>query len=516
MMRDPGRTQGNPYMAPPSRTIGRYEILRELGRGMMGVVYEARDTALNRTIALKTINLTCVTVPTDRDEFERRFAAEARIAGRLSHPGIVVVHDVGRDPADGLLFIAFEKLPGDNLATLMEKGEHLPWRASLEIVRQVAEALQHAHDQGVIHRDIKPANIMLLPTGQPKVMDFGIAKLRSGHLTAAGQMFGTPLFMSPEQALSRRVDPRTDIFSLGSVAYTLLTGRQAFEAESVIRILGRVVHQDPSPPTTLDSTLPPDLDYLIARALAKAPENRYPDARELAEDIEDILAARVPRHRAGWVPPPPTLPTAVEPTLVAEVGPAAYLPTITVGPAQAAGEPAPPLPPVLRAEGRGWTGSLPLRTQWLLLALCLALAGLVWSRSPLSPALPAPTTPPATPEPAPSAEPRAVPTQARIVVDFEYPLESGTVRLWLDGQELLVRAVKGAVTRNLVLFQLAGGVLTQVLDVDPGRHHFRVEVRWNDQRRTQEIAGRVQPGETYRLEVRLGRLKKDLSLRWTR
>jgi len=373
----------------------------------------------------------------------------------------------------------------------------------------------------VIHRDIKPANIMLLPSGQPKVMDFGIAKLRSGHLTAAGQLFGTPLFMSPEQALSRRVDPRTDIFSLGSVTYTLLTGRQAFEAESVIRILGRVVHQDPTPPTSLDPTLPADLDYLIARALAKSPEDRYANARELAEDIEDILAARVPRHRAGWVPPPPTPAPAAEPTLVAEVGPAAYLPTITVGPARAAGEAAPPLPPVLRAGNRGWTGSLPVRTQWLLLSLCLALAGLVWSRSPLLPAPlpPSPSTPAvlaAAPESPPSAAPSPVPAQARVVVDFEHPLESGTLRLWLDGQELLVQRVKGAVTKNLVLFQLSAGVLTEVLDVAAGRHHFRVEVRWSDQRRTQEIAGRFQPAETYRLEIRLGRLKKDLSLRWTR
>ncbi len=123
---------------------------------------------------------------------------------------------------------------------------------------------------------------------------------------------------------------------------------------------------------------------------------------------------------------------------------------------------------------------------------------------------------PATPEPPPSAEPSAVPSPARVVVDFEYPLESGTLRLWLDGQELLVQRVKGAVTKNLVLFQLSAGVLTEVLDVAPGRHRYRVEVRWNDQRRTQEIAGRFQPAETYRLEIRLGRLRKDLSLRWTR
>jgi serine/threonine-protein kinase len=214
---------------------------------MMGVVYEARDPSLGRTIALKTIGAALGASTADREAFERRFAAEARIAAQLSHPGIVVVHDVGRDEASGLLFIALERLPGETLASLMGRGVRLPWSQSLGIVRHVAEALQHAHEHGVIHRDIKPANIMLLPSGQPKVMDFGLAKVDSAHLTAAGQFFGTPLYMSPEQVLCEKVDARSDVFSLGSVAYALLTGRQAFEGDSVARILARVLHQDRSP-----------------------------------------------------------------------------------------------------------------------------------------------------------------------------------------------------------------------------------------------------------------------------
>src|SRR5688572_24079192 len=165
--------------SPPSQ-IGRYEIRGELGRGMMGVVYEAHDPALGRTIALKTIRLALAPGDQERDDFERRFLAEARIAARLSHPGIVVVHDVGRDAAHGMLYIALEHLQGRTLADRVAEGP-LEWRDALRLVGRVAEALRYAHAQGVVHRDVKPANIMVLPTGEPKIMDFGIAKLEASN-----------------------------------------------------------------------------------------------------------------------------------------------------------------------------------------------------------------------------------------------------------------------------------------------------------------------------------------------
>ena len=503
-------------MGLPPRTIGRYEIGRELGRGMMGVVYEAQDPALGRPVALKTINPSFAATPAEREAFERRFMAEARIAAGLSHPGIVIVHDVGRDDASGLLFIALEKLPGETLASLLARGARPPWRESLRIVGRVALALQHAHERGVVHRDIKPANIMLLPSGEPKVMDFGIAKVEAAHLTAAGQFFGTPLYMSPEQALSRTVDARTDIFSLGAVAYTLLTGRQAFEAESVVRILGRVVYQDPVPPRRLVPELPGDVDYLAARALAKLPEDRYPQARLLAEDIEDLVRGATPRNRAGWVSPPATLRAEAEPSLVAELGPAAFTPTITVAPGD--GVPEPPLAQGPAREESRHQGSP--RERVLIAVLLLALAALVWSQqrpssSPVASA-PATTRPSPTRETPPAAAPAPAPAPAHVVVDFEHPLESGTLRLWMDAEEVLVERIKGDVTRNLVLFKLRSGVLTEVLQVDPGRHRFRVQVGWDDEVRAEEIAGRFDSAETYRLAVRLGRVKKELSLRWTR
>src|SRR5688572_11159369 len=170
------------------KKIARYEIRAELGRGMMGVVYEAFDPDLDRTIALKTIQLAFAASDEEREVFEKRFFAEARAAARLSHPGIVVVHDVGRDPDTGTLYIALERLQGRTLADVIRNDAPVPWREALRLVGTVAEVLHHAHGQGVVHRDVKPANIMVLPTGEPKIMDFGIAKVEAAQLTAAGQV----------------------------------------------------------------------------------------------------------------------------------------------------------------------------------------------------------------------------------------------------------------------------------------------------------------------------------------
>jgi eukaryotic-like serine/threonine-protein kinase len=290
----------------PAR-VGRYEIRRELGRGMMGVVYEARDPSLDRAVALKVVRLLFAITEADKAAFEKRFLSEARIAGHLSHPGIVVAQDVGRDPATGLVYLAFELLAGRTLAEMTTDGGRLPWKSAFEIVASVAQALHYAHGQGVVHRDIKPGNIMLLPTGEPKIMDFGLAKIgASSDLTGAGQSVGTPLFMSPEQVHRRKVDGRSDLFSLGSVLYTLLTGTRAFAAENVTRIMCRVADYDPPAASKVVRGLPAAADYLLARAMAKEPADRYPDGRTMAEDLEDALQGRAPRHRAGWTPPPPS------------------------------------------------------------------------------------------------------------------------------------------------------------------------------------------------------------------
>jgi serine/threonine protein kinase len=278
--------------------IGRYEIQRVIGRGSMGVVYQAQDIVLRRTVALKTISFAFAVTDNDRRNFERRFLEEARAAAALSHPGIVVVYDFGSDAEANLMYMALEFLRGKTLEDVVAAGLPLDWHETLKTVGRLADALHHAHQNKVIHRDIKPANIMVLGSGDAKVMDFGIAKVEATQLSMAGQVFGSPAYMSPEQAQGDAIDARTDIFSLGCVLYELLTGRKAFGAKDLPSILLRLAVEEPTPATRLVSGLPEDLDYVVSRALAKKRHDRYPNAKAFAEDIDDVLNGRVPRHAA--------------------------------------------------------------------------------------------------------------------------------------------------------------------------------------------------------------------------
>jgi serine/threonine-protein kinase len=315
-------------------TLGRYEIRSVIGRGMMGVVYEAVDPALGRIVALKTIQLGFGISDHERRVFEERFLTEARLAAGLNHPAIVVVHDVGWDDQSGTPFMALEYLKGVTLADRLEDGRPLDWRESLRIIAKIADALHVAHQDGVVHRDVKPANIMLLPSGEPKIMDFGIAKAPTSQLTAAGDVFGTPSYMSPEQATGVAVDGRSDIFSLGTILYQMLTGQRAFDAPNVPAILSRVTHDAPLAPLQLMPTLPPAVEEVLARAMAKEPAQRYADGRELAEDIEDVLAGRPLRERPGLastltgqpsLPPPPRGAGEVSPQTLASTATASLI-----------------------------------------------------------------------------------------------------------------------------------------------------------------------------------------------
>ena len=400
----------------------------------MGVVYEAWDPALGRTIALKTVGAASLS-RSERKAYEKRFLTEARAAARLSHPGIVVVHDVGRDSGHGLLYIALERLEGQTLADRIASGQRIEWREALRIVGRVAEALHHAHTQGVVHRDVKPANIMILPSGDPKIMDFGIARVDGGHLTTPGELFGTPLYMAPEQALGRPADARSDIFSLGTIAYTLLTGRAPFAAPSVPAILARVAHRAAPPPSELVAGLPAVIDDILLRAMAKAPENRYPTGRMMAEDIDDVLGGRPPRHKAAWKP----VETAGR--TIAGAPPDGQIPELDLV------EDAPPARP---AKAGRWRTRL---HRLELLALALAAGFHFWTHpedrsywlragaeahrhrsdrvasaleARLLPASPAPEATPATPAASPSPEaspaaPSPEPTEAATPPDLAHP-----------------------------------------------------------------------------------------------
>jgi len=275
-----------------SERFGRYEILAELGRGAMGVVYKARDPKINRLVAVKTISL-AGQPPEDEQEYRERFHREAEAAGRLSHPGIVTIFDVGEEPETRAPYIVMEYVGGQSLDKLLSgEDRKLPLEAALQLTHELAEALDCAHGQGVVHRDLKPANILLTEEGHAKIADFGVAKLNLANHTLAGRSLGTPAYMSPEQLNGDAVDGRSDLFSLGVVLYTILTGYRPFQGNSALTVSYKVVNRDPIPATVLETELPQALDYIISRALAKDPAQRYHRGMEMALDIQDLREGR--------------------------------------------------------------------------------------------------------------------------------------------------------------------------------------------------------------------------------
>jgi serine/threonine-protein kinase len=266
--------------------FGRYEILSELGRGAMGVVYKARDPHINRVVALKTISLIGQSEEDDC-EYRKRFFTEAEAAGRLSHPGIVTIFDVGEEPETRAPYIVMEYVGGESLEKMLARiGRKLPISTSLQLTMEIAEALDSAHCMGVVHRDLKPGNILLTEDGHAKIADFGVAKLNLANQTSAGRSWGTPAYMSPEQLNGELVDGRSDIFSLGVMLYTILTGHRPFQGNSALTVSYKVVNRDPIPATLLDTALPPGLDYIITRAMAKDARERYQRGMEMVLDIQ--------------------------------------------------------------------------------------------------------------------------------------------------------------------------------------------------------------------------------------
>src|SRR6266436_2016926 len=281
-----------------SERFGRYEILTELGRGAMGVVYKARDPKINRVVAVKTISLAGQPAEEALD-YRERFFREAEAAGRLSHPGIVTIFDVGEEPETRAPYIVMEFVGGESLDRLLLRNNHkLPVESALQLTLELAEALDCAHAQGVVHRDLKPANILLTEDGHAKIADFGVAKLNLANQTLGGRVLGTPAYMSPEQLNGEAVDGRSDLFSLGVVLYTVLTGYKPFQGNSALTVSFKVVNRDPIPATLLDTELPPGLDYIIARAMAKDPAERYQRGMEMVLDIQHLQQGKEPWSKA--------------------------------------------------------------------------------------------------------------------------------------------------------------------------------------------------------------------------
>jgi eukaryotic-like serine/threonine-protein kinase len=266
------------------RKLGRYEIVAELGQGAMGIVYRAIDPILNRVVAIKTINMALK--HDEIAEYEARFYQEAQAAGGLNHPNIVTVYDIGKSGA--MAYMAMEFLEGVELQAILAPGAALAVMQAVEIAMQVADGLAYAHEHDVIHRDVKPANIMIIHGGLAKITDFGIARMRAARVvTQTGVVLGSPKYMSPEQVLGKRAEARSDIFSLGAVLYEMLTGKAPFVGADVNAMMFQTLNLVPPPPSTFNPDVPSMLDLIVAKMIAKAPDDRYFSARELVADLRE-------------------------------------------------------------------------------------------------------------------------------------------------------------------------------------------------------------------------------------
>lgn len=407
--------------------LGRYEIISELGRGAMGAVFRARDPRIDRIVAIKTI-----AVPSGdagiMEEYRQRFYREAQAAGRLSHPGIVTIFDADEDHAGNTPFIVMEFVDGkplDQFIAAAPEGR-LDRHATIVLVHQIAAALDYAHAHGIVHRDIKPANILLTSEGQVKIADFGIAKLSAVEATLPGYLLGTPAYMSPEQLNGKPVDGRSDLFSLGVIAYWLLTGQKPFTGESITEVSIQIATKEPRAASQTAPGLSTDFDQVLARALAKDPAQRYPSGKDFAADLQDVNAGRAPRSQAKTV-----------------IMPAPSDRTIAMDPAEQPG----------KSSGRNF------KARWLFLAatllvLLLTAAGLV--ALSYSPAMP-----------------------ATLDIVGTYPFRSGQIFIWVDGElryhdELRGPARAPSATANQ--FAPAGESMDLSIPVHAGRHTVRVQV----------------------------------------
>jgi serine/threonine protein kinase len=384
--------------------IGRYRIVKELGRGAMGVVYHAVDPNIGRPVAIKTIRIADIPSPEERNKLRERLFREARSAGMLSHPGIVTIYDV--EQQDDLAYIAMEYVDGFTLDHLLSPEQQISEQRMFSVLSQTAAALDYAHQKGIVHRDIKPANIMVTADGTAKITDFGIAKITtSEHFTMTGAIVGTPHYMSPEQVQGLALDGRSDQFSLAVIAFEMLTGEKPFTGEHLTTVVYKIVAEEPPPPHRLNSTLTSAIENCLRKALSKDPAGRYRTCQEFTAALEKACAAS-----KGWK----TIPR----------GGGLNLPTMT-----GESKPSIELPPPRRAqryEGTTTTTTVVRKRKANFLTFMLAVlvaAGLIaligWQVAPFlsapSPdsAQTQPATPPGkkvqppTPTPAP-AQPQAV------------------------------------------------------------------------------------------------------------
>ncbi|HEV2349550.1 MAG TPA: serine/threonine-protein kinase [Terriglobia bacterium] len=427
-------------------TIGRYEILEEIGRGAMGVVYKARDPVMDRVVAVKTIQTVALGGPQGQ-QYRDRFYREAQAAARLSHPGIVTVYDAGEH--DGMPYLVMEFLRGRTLESALSAGERFSFDRIAELGQQLADALGYAHRNGVVHRDVKPANILLTaPDPQAperaKITDLGIAKLTASQITTTGQLLGTPSFMPPEQFIGIPVDGRSDLFSLGVILYWMATGDKPFSGDTITAVSYKIVHAETISPRKLNPLVPVGFEAVIMKCLEKDPARRYQTGEELAQDLATLrsggtVIASAPAVSAVAGPSDITLMVGDEGAPAMPVRPSASAssktPSVILSPSRSAGakdpkdsEGTPAATPVAGARGRrpGRAVRLTLEVAGIVvLAAALAStlihrraappaaapkpAASAMNRIPLPTASGAPAPSPAAPSPGPAAATPSIP-----------------------------------------------------------------------------------------------------------
>lgn len=463
--------------SPIPGRMGRYELLAEIESDPAGVTYLGHDPDRG-SVAVRVFRLPDGASTTDRTALEESLLSRARQASRLHHPGLAAVHDCGRDPRTGDVFVVFERGESPTVADRLDAGPPFTWSESLSVVRDIAQALQHMHESGIVHGDVRAVNVQLGPDGRPKLVNFGMFRVQAPDATVVG------MSNSPDTTARSGAEPvnrEGDIAGAGDLADRLLRGREGHPAST----------------GSVEGGLPPGVDEVIARARGNA-SGRYPEARLFAADLDDLLNGRAPQGPFA---------VAVETTRrFAPVGPAAH--------------DAEPL--VLEtAHGRARRGGRAIAgVAALALVLVLEARRSGDSTAPVPP----PTTvvasatspsagaaPVADPDLPSLNEPAAAET-ATLQIDVEHPLRNGRLNVFVDGSRLAEERLVATGGKSVLGLKMRSQRLVRSLDVLPGRRQVRVEILWNEDSRSQTIAINLKPGTTRRLVVRLGRLSKNLSV----
>ncbi len=462
----------------------------------MGVVYRARDPKLGRTVAIKMVSTAGLDAEAEK-EYRERFVLEAHAAGRFSHPGIVTIFDVREEPEP---YLVMEYVEGQSLQQLMGRDNRpLPLSTTLRLIQEVAEALHYAHAQGVVHRDIKPANILVTTDGHPKIADFGIAKLNQAELTMPGQVLGSPAFMAPEQLTEEGVDSRSDLFSLGVILYYLLTGYRPFQGNSTTTVCFKLVNHEPVPASALESKVPPELDKIVACAMAKDPAQRYQTGMAMAADIqavrersgfihssdrtEDLKRDAIPRYVAGVGAESSAKRESLKPRVEAGTTPSkksamvwksvlasCFLAMAAAGVALWRDH---------SSESKQIASidrSQPVNTIAAEAPAAAADKDVQTSPKKLAPKVKKSIRPAQVRASEKQAPISAVPADAMLQVEVEHHFSDATASVWVDDRLVYTQSLLGKKQRHGLVFQKVVGHQFQVVRVTAGKHQVRVRV----------------------------------------